>query len=104
MTADATNTLICRVTKPRHADIWKATVNIFGTFGSGTVALNMSTDGGTTKVAIKNASGSAYTTTAADNFNMELGNGGRYNDDILIYATLSGATNPSITITVHDNF
>ncbi len=103
MTADATNTAICTAVKPRNADKWIGTFNIFGTFGSGTVALNMSTDGGTTKVAIKKADGTSYTTTAADNFQVELGCGSGNSDDIILYATLSGSTNPSITITAHDN-
>lgn len=98
ITADGTNE-ICTVHKPRDLDAWVATLHAFGTFGGGTLSYQISTDGGTTKTTMKDLTGVAYSTTTADAINVELGVG----DNIKIYAVLSGATNPAITVHVADN-
>lgn len=96
-------TAICTITKPRALTEWFATLNAFGTFGGGTLAYSISTDGGTTKVPMKDMSGTLYTTTANDAVNVATGVSNHNGFDPIIYAVLSGATTPSITVDVLDN-
>lgn len=104
ISANTTGTAIVTVHKPRSLTEWVATINAYGTFGSGTLSYSLSTDGGTTKVALKDPStGSAYSTTSADAINLNLGVANHLGREPIIYVVLSGATNPSITIDVMDN-
>lgn len=100
--ADGT-AFLCNVVKPRNLPIWQATVYIYGTFGGGTVALQSSPNGGTTKLALKDFSGTAFTATADDNIPIQLGTGDKNSDRVKLYAVLTGSTAPSITIDVLDN-
>lgn len=87
-----------------NRDYYMATVSIFGTFGGGSVALKMSPDKGTTKIAMKDLSGVSYAVTSDDTIDIILGAGtSSLGDEIKIYATMSGATTPSVTVIVHDN-
>jgi hypothetical protein len=74
------------------------TVFVSGNFGGGTLKLQASADGGTTKFDIPDQSGNVVSFTAQAMRNLELGTGG-----INLYAVLSGATSPSITVTVADD-
>jgi ribosomal protein S5 len=78
------------------------TVCVYGTFGSGTVALKASPDSGNTGIDIKDASGTAVTFTINGMVNVELMSGGSQ-APMVLQAVLTGATNPSITISVFDN-
>lgn len=100
---DAANTRICTVNRPSSAEEYFATVLISGTFGSGTVTMFISPDGGTTKVALKDIGNTAISATAAAMFNIRLGNGATNSDAPILYATLAGSTNPTITVAVFDN-
>lgn len=104
-TVDAANTYICDVHRRRGATQYDATLFANGTFGGGTIAWLWSPDGGTTKQPIKDMSGTAVTSTAADSFNVQFGNTttNAASDQIKIYATLTGSTSPSITVGVIDN-
>lgn len=107
-TADASLTKICNVHMKKGVDQYFATVCIYGTggnnFGSGTVTMFVSPDGGTTKVALKDAiSGTAISTTSSAMFTVRLGNGSTNSDNLMLYATVAGSTNPSISVTVADN-
>lgn len=101
--ANTAATAICTAHKPRELTEWFATINAYGTFGSGTLSYKISTDGGTTKVAMKDISGSSYSATADDVINVSTGVANHLGKEPIIYAVLSGATNPSITIDVMDN-
>jgi hypothetical protein len=101
--ADAANTKICDVIRRHDAQEWFATVYIYGTFGSGTVTLFSSPDGGTTKVPLKDASNTAISATTAGMFNVRLGDGNKNTDAPIIYATLAGSTNPALTVAIFDN-
>jgi len=102
--ADAANQKIMTVKIPGTATEWFANAYIYGTFGSGTVTLFASPDGGTTKVALKDAiSGTAITTTAAAMFTLRLGSGSTNSDNIILYATLAGSTNPALNVAIFDN-
>lgn len=101
LTVDAAATHLFTAHKPRELTDFMATLNAYGTFGSGTLSYLLSTDGGTTKTTMKDISGSAYSTTTADAVNISLGGGGNHNvtnQQTIIYAGLTGSTNPSITI------
>lgn len=98
-----TATQIATARKPRDADFYFATIALQGTFGGGTVTLQMSPDGGTTKIGLKDQTGVAYSATANDTIDIQLGTGGGNADQILLYATNTGGTGISMTATVFDN-
>lgn len=103
-TADG-DALLTKIKKPRHADHYSATVFIYGSsFGSGTVTIQLSPDGGTTKITAKDSSGSDVTAAANSSFVLPVaGNGSDSDEFISLYANLNGSTSPSITIDVFDN-
>lgn len=77
------------------------TLFVTGTFGSGTAAVYASPNGGTTSVALKDSSGTAISYTANGMTNFEL-----MSDPIspiVLQVTLTGATNPSLTIALFSN-
>lgn len=94
---------ICNLTKSGHLNEYRYAANVYGTFGSGTVTLKISTDGGTTKTALMDASGAPITSTAADNYTGQWGNGSTNSDSPKLYATMSGSTNPAVTYDFFDN-
>lgn len=104
-TADAANTYVCTVNKKRDLTDWFATAFVTGTFGGGTVTLLISPDGGTTKVPLLNTSNVAISTgTAGAMSSIRLGGSGSTNSDsMIIYATLTGSTNPALTVAIFDN-
>lgn len=101
----AANTTVQLGTVDRRRDhyIWQATMFAYGTWGSGSLAWQWSPDGGTTKLAINDASRSAITSVANDSFQAQGGTGSHNSDKVTIYATLTGATNPSLTVGFFDN-
>lgn len=96
-------TVIAIARKPRDADFYCATIAVSGSFGGGTVTLQMSPDGGTTKIPLKDQSGSVWSITANDAIDIILGTGGKNNDQIILYATNTGGTEISLTANVFDN-
>ena len=103
------DTAICMVERRRgDMNAWQARVFVYGgggnNFGSGTVALKASPDGGTTKIAMKDFTGTAITGTAAYTFNTQpMGNPSHLSDNITIYASLSGSSSPTIIVDLFDN-
>lgn len=94
-----------RRNRDRQVRFYKATISIYGTFGGGTATLKMSSDGGTTKYALKDApgsSGSDITYTANGSANIELGFSDDNDTEFKLYVSLAGATDPEITIDVFD--
>lgn len=103
ITADTAATPLVVVGKPRSLTEWTATFNAYGTFGGGTLSYLISTDGGTTKTTMKDYSGTAYSATAADAIAVgPIGVANHNGKQPIIYAALTGSTNPSITIDVLD--
>lgn len=96
-------TQIATARKPRDADFYYATIALQGTFGGGTVTLQMSPDEGTTKINLKDQTGSDYSTTTNDTINIQLGAAGGNSDQIRLYATNTGGTGISMIATVFDN-
>ena len=72
-----------------------------GTFGSGSLALEMSVDGGTTAFAITDSVGAVALTAAGGVVTNILGDG-NLPSQVKIRATLSGATSPSVTVIITD--
>lgn len=103
LTTASASTFVCNVNKKRDFEQWIATFVCWGAFGSGTVNWQMSPDGGTTKIALFDASGTAITSTAADNFTVNLGGGTTNTDALQIYATLTGSTGATVNLAVYDN-
>lgn len=101
--ADTAAAQITFIDKPRSLTSYFATLNAYGTFGSGTLSYLISTDGGTTKTTVKTISGTAYSATAADAVNIATGVANHLGKEPILYAALTGSTNPSITIDVLDN-
>lgn len=94
---------VCTIRRPSGGGIWSGRFLVYGTFGSGTVALKLSPDGGTTKISLKDSAG-AIAITSNDVVDMPIsGYSDKNNESLTIYASLSGATSPSITIEVWDN-
>lgn len=94
--------LLGNVAKNRDYYEWKATFFAYGTFGSGTVAYFWSPDG-TTMLPIKDMGGIAVSSAANDSFNVNQCTGSKNTDRISIYATLSGATSPNLSVGYYDN-
>lgn len=83
--------------------LFQATLNIGGTFNGCTIHWLTSTDGGTTKGAMKDLTGTAVTSTAFDNFGFSLGwpSG---NAGTIMFASASGCTSaPSLAIDIDTN-
>lgn len=103
LTTAAADTFVCNVNKKRDFEFWQATFFAYGSFGGGTVNWLVSPDGGTTKIIMYDASGSAYTSTANDDFTVTLGGGTTNSDCIKVYATISGSTDAVVNLAVFDN-
>lgn len=102
-TADASLVKLA-VAKPPRGRSYKATIAIQGTFGSGTFTLFESLDGGTTKIACKDLSGTAYSTTTADSIRyFQPGHATTDAGEVILYGTLAGSTNPALSVIVIDN-
>lgn len=94
-------TEIARITS---SVLYKATISIYGTWSSGTATIQMSVDGGTTKVDLEATVGTAFSATANKIFNLsETVMRGDNTTPVILYATLSGAGSPSLTVKVDDN-
>jgi hypothetical protein len=106
ITADG-DYFLCDVNKKRDLVNFFYTGIVYGTggnnFGSGTVTLKISPNGGTTKLALKDASGSDITSTADDNYTGQLAGGNTNSDAPKLYASMSGSTAPSVTYVLYDN-
>ena len=105
ITAQNTSIYICDIHQRRGANDWFASVMLAGTFGGGTVTLQISNDGGTTKATVnQDGTATAASATAAGVLNVRSGYPSNLGDEPLqLYATIATATNPSINITAYDN-
>lgn len=87
----------------RDATDLLVTILTSGSHGGGTIAWNLSPDGGTTLIPITTSPGSAVTTTAATSFNVGLGNSSANSQNLSIVAVMSGSTSPSVTVRAYTN-
>lgn len=103
LSAQNTSVLVAKANKPRSADTYYASIFVSGTFGNGTVSLQGSPDGGTTKITLADANGDAMTFTANGMKNVSLGCANKISEELEIYASIATATSPAISIAVFDN-
>lgn len=85
---------------------YQMTIVTSGTFGGGTVAFFVSPDNGVTQIPLKIAAGTPYVATAPDYLNFSNFGGSNQqnpNKQLSFWATVTGATNPNINVTVFDN-
>ncbi len=94
---------IATVNKKRDLDNWFGTFLAYGDFAGGSITWKISPDSGTTKLDLRNASGSSVVSTADDKFTSCLAGGANNSDAPLLYASLSGATGPSLYVVLYDN-
>jgi len=101
---------ICSVSRGTDMDAYEVTV--FATavaatdgFDSGTVTIQASPDGGTTKVTLKDVGGTTVAITTDDVYNIRLGYAGKLGEEIELYATMTSAAGGStnVVITAFDN-
>lgn len=99
------STALCQIDRRKSdANAWQADIFIGGTFGGGTVAIQLSPDGGTTKFAWKDWNGTAISSATAAHFTTPpAGNGTHLSDFMTVYAVMTGSTAPSVSVTVFDN-
>lgn len=102
VTADG-DTFVADVNKKRDFYEWFGTFIAYGTWGGGTITYKISPDGGTTKIPLKDASGSSITSNADDNFTINLAAGAKNSDAPKLYVTMAGSTNPAVTVVLYDN-
>ncbi len=104
LTSD-TFTKICDIMRRRgDANNWTATAFVYGTFGGGTAALQLSPDNGTTRFTARAWTGSTMSTTAAQVYSFQpQGNGTEIDEFITLYGSLTGSTGASVTFEVFDN-
>lgn len=104
ITAQNTSVYLCDVHKKRDLLMWVGTMGAYGTFGGGTITWQISIDGGTTKMGLKDLTGNTHTSTAEDNFTENLAGGHSADDGPLqLWVSIGAATNPNITVFCSDN-
>lgn len=103
LVADSAGTFVTTIHRRPDALYYMATITAYGTWGGGSLAWNLSPDGGTTLIPIKDLTGTAMVSTANDMFNVEFGAPHRNTETLKVYAVLTGSSSPSITIDLYDN-
>jgi hypothetical protein len=104
LSAQNTNVYLFTVHKPRNgSDCCTFTLGAYGTFGGGTVTVNVSPDSGTTLLPLAPINGSSPSITAAGAYTFKIGNGDKNNDAPQIFVAVGAATNPSLSIVAWDN-
>lgn len=82
----------------------RATLSVFGTFGSGTVALQYSPNGGTTYINVPDQVGNAisFSTNGITNFEIYANGDPISGQQCKLRLALTGATSPSVTYIIDD--
>jgi len=80
----------------------KGAVEIGGSFDGGTLTLFCSLSDGTVKNAMRDGTGTAYSTVSGDTFPFDFTFLDNQDISAKLYATLSGSTSPSVTLLVID--
>lgn len=87
---------------PNGADGYGGTVFIKNNSGTGTITLQMSPDGGTTKYTVKDVTGTDITGTSNGAFSFVTGIGNKVSEYITFYATLSGGSSADFDVILFD--
>ncbi len=96
---------ICEIKKTRReSSFYINTILAYGTWSSGTLSFYISPDGGTTKVALTSTpGGTGITLTANGMIGNQFGHSSSNNQSLTMWATLTGASSPSLIVIVDDN-
>lgn len=94
---------ICTVSRGTYMEMYESSLCIYGSFDGGTVTIQVSPDRGTTKITQKDIGGTSVVATENETYNIRLGYAGILGQELEIYATITGATNPNITVDSFDN-
>ncbi len=98
------NTFLCNAIRRNDAEWFGFGILARGTFGGGTLSFFVSDDDGATLIPLKDLTRSAITFTGNDYIDGDIRGTTSTNSDVFeIWATLSGATSPSITVNIRDN-
>jgi len=104
LSAQNTNAKVFDVHKPRNgSESCLFTLGVYGTFGTGTVTVNLSPDGGITLLPLAPINGSSPSITANGAYTFKVGNGDKIDDYPSIYVAIGAATNPDLDIVAWDN-
>lgn len=99
--------LLATVGRGASMDAYEITVFVTGgggnDFGGGTVTIQASPDGGVTKVTLRDVAGTIVSITDDDVYNVRLGYAGTLGGEIQIFATMAGATAPTVDVVGFDN-
>ena len=104
-TANNQSSQICEIRKTRRdASFYINTIYVQGTFGGGTLAFYVSIDGGVTKIPLTSSpGGTGITLTANGTIGNQFGHPAANTQTATMWATITGATSPSVTVVVDDN-
>jgi len=102
LTADGTTCVELKTKSLTASAPYFATISAEGTW-SGTLAYNLSYDGGSTSQAVLDGTKVAETATSDETFNMELGRVGYSQTEPQLCMVVSGSTSPSIIVRITDN-
>lgn len=96
---------ICEIKKTRReAAFYVNTIIAYGTWGSGTLAFSVSPDNGTTKIPLTSTpGGTGISLTANGMVGSQFGHSSSNTQSLTIWATLTGASSPSLIVLVDDN-
>jgi hypothetical protein len=109
LSANTTGTAIYTLQKSAYNTPLSVSLTAYGSFGSGTISYSISYNNGTTLIPLKLQNGTTYSTATNDTIVFDgvgvLNNYGLPDttNGIKIYAILTGATSPAITIVATDN-
>ena len=104
LSANNQSSYVCDVDRRRAASYYLATILVYGTFSSGTVELYISPDKGTTKIPITASPGGPPVTFTANGMVLvNFGNITTSGPALQIFAGITGAGTPSVTVAVYDN-
>ena len=104
---DNESVFLATVGKRCGIDMYEITVCVYdgggNGFGGGTVTLQASPDNGTTKVTLRDIAGTIVSITQDDIYNIRLGYANKNGEELQIYATMAGATAPTVNVAAYDN-
>lgn len=104
ITANGTTELVVAApSSPSSGGVYRATITVQGTFGSGTFTLQQSADGGTTKITSTKSDGSSWSATSNTAITVEIPNAKDDGANFRLYGVLSGATSPNLNVIINDN-
>lgn len=94
---------LCNIVKKRDMPQWYYTVMGYGTYGGGTLTWYVSPDKGTTVIPMTDLTDTALSMTQNKMFDGSLCASSNNTDRLQMWVQLTGATTPSLTVSVYCN-